>query len=356
MARPDHGARAARRRRLPQPLPRDPLRVGGRLRAPVPRPGVRRRLLECGDRARRRRRAAAPVRRRGAARRPAGVHHDPEPLVPDRGAHPAAARPLAAEGGLRSCLRPRPARAGRARTTCSGAATSAASFPARCASSTSASRSSRSHERAPAPDRARRPDRRARGAQPGDGGAVGCRHPRCGARRRRRLEGRAARRRPRGGAPRRAVGAAPALGRPACARLRRVRAALLAPAAELARRRRDPPRSALRRAPRPDPGRRLLPRPPARPHAAVLAPALARARRGRGRAHGLGADRRLPGAAAVVARLRRARLVRRPARARLQGHLGAARRTGSSTPATRTTRSAGSSRASSARSPPPTSS
>ena len=127
---------------------------------------------------------------------PAGVHHDPEPLVPDRGAHPAAARPLAAEGGLRPCLRPRPARGGRARTTCSGAVTSAASFPARCASSTSASRSSRSRERAPPPDRARRPDRRARGAQPGDGGAVGRRRPRCGARRRRRLEGRAARRSP----------------------------------------------------------------------------------------------------------------------------------------------------------------
>ena len=163
VARPDHGARAARRRRLPQPLPRDRLRVGRRVRAPVPRPGVRRRLLERGDRARRRRRAAAPVRRRGAARRPAGVPDDPEPLVPDRGAHAAAARPLAAEGGLRSRLRPRPARAGRARTTCSAAATSAASSPARCGSSTSASRSSRSHERAPAPDRARRPDRRARG-------------------------------------------------------------------------------------------------------------------------------------------------------------------------------------------------
>ena len=40
---------------------------------------------------------------------------------------------------------------------------------------------------------------------------------------------------------------------------------------------------------------------------------------------GLGADRRLPGAAPVVARLRRARLVRGSARARLQGHLGAAR-------------------------------
>ena len=41
-------------------------------------------------------------------------------------------------------------------------------------------------------------DRRPRGPQPRDGGAVGCRHPRRLARCRRRLEGRAARRRPRG--------------------------------------------------------------------------------------------------------------------------------------------------------------
>ena len=154
---------------------------------------------------------------------------------------------------------------------------------------------------------------------------MGRRHPRGLPRRRRRVEGRAARRRPRGGAARRAVGAAAALGRPPRTCLRRVRARVLAAAAELAGRRCHPPRSALRRAARPDPGRRLLPRPPARPHAANLAPALARARRGRRRADRLGADRRLPGAAPVVARLRRARLVQGSARARLPGHLRAAR-------------------------------
>ena len=39
---------------------------------------------------------AAALRRRGAPGRPAGVHHDAEPLVPGRGAHAPAARPLAA--------------------------------------------------------------------------------------------------------------------------------------------------------------------------------------------------------------------------------------------------------------------
>ena len=58
------------------------------------------------------------------------------------------------------------------------------------------------------------------------------------------------------------------LGRPACARLRGLRPALLAAPAELARRRGDAARTALRRASPSDPGRRVLLRAPARSHAA----------------------------------------------------------------------------------------
>ena len=73
------------------------------------------------------------------------------------------------------------------------------------------------------------------------------------------------------------------------------------------------------------------------------------ARRGR-----LGARRRLRGAAAVVARVGRPRLVPRAARARPTRACRACRRTGCSTRATRGTRCAGSSRRSSARSRRPT--
>ena len=70
------------------------------------------------------RRGAAALRRRGAARRAARLRHDAEPLVPDRGAHAPAARPLAARAGRAPRLRPRaqalgegepPARPGRPR-------------------------------------------------------------------------------------------------------------------------------------------------------------------------------------------------------------------------------------------------
>ena len=47
------------------------------------------------------------LRRRGAARRPPRVRDDAEPLVPDRGAHAAAARPLAARRRRRPRVRPR---------------------------------------------------------------------------------------------------------------------------------------------------------------------------------------------------------------------------------------------------------
>ena len=125
----DHGARAARRRGLPAPLPRRLLRPGRRLRAALPGRVVRRRLLERGDRARRRPGAAAAVRRGGAAGRPACLPDDAEPLVPGRGAHAAAARALAARRPPRAGPTTSPARAGRATTTSSAAATSGASFP-----------------------------------------------------------------------------------------------------------------------------------------------------------------------------------------------------------------------------------
>ena len=73
---------------------------------PFAGPVVRRRLLERRDRARGRPRPAATVRGRGAARRPARVPDDAEPLVPDRGAHETATRPLAAARMRRPCLRP----------------------------------------------------------------------------------------------------------------------------------------------------------------------------------------------------------------------------------------------------------
>ena len=110
-----------------------------------------------------------------------------------------------------------------------------------------------------------------------------------------------------------------ALGRPARARLRRDRRPLLAAAAELARTARRPQRGQLFAA-RHDLipvaayflGRLLVLTP------RDVAARLARARRRRGRGDRLGARRRLPRAAAVVARLRRAGLVRGAARARLQ--------------------------------------
>ena len=86
-----------------------------------------------------------------------------------------------------------------------------------------------------------------------------------------------------------------------------------------------------------------------------LAPPLARARRRRRGAHRLGPGRRLPRPAAMVARLRRAGVVRGAARARLQRRsLADCRRTGSSTRVTRTIRSDASSRRSSALSRPRT--
>ena len=107
------------------------------LAAPVRGRDLRHRLLERGDRARGRRGRAAPLRRRGASRRPARLHHDAEPLVSGRGAHAAAARPLAAGCGLAPGVRPRSGSPGRSRTACSARARSPASSRARCGSSTS---------------------------------------------------------------------------------------------------------------------------------------------------------------------------------------------------------------------------
>ena len=128
-------------------------------------------------------------------------------------------------------LRPRRQGLGAGRTTCSARATCAASSPATSASSTSGSRSWRSHERRqcpPRPHRARRPRRRARAPQPRHGRAVGRRHAWHLARRRRRVEGRAARGRARRRAPRRAHSPARDVGRPARAPLRGDRPPLLA--------------------------------------------------------------------------------------------------------------------------------
>ena len=163
-------------------------------------------------------------------------------------------------------------------------------------------------------------------AQPRDGGAVGRRHPRCGSRCRGGLEGRPARSRARGRARRRAVACRCSSG-PTGSPLAYAAFVLvywLLPQG-VARRGGDAPGPALRRAPRSDPRGRLLPRPAARPDPEVLAPHLARARRRRRRGDRMGADRRLPRAAPMVAGLGRSRLVQRPARARLPGYLRAAR-------------------------------
>ena len=73
-------------------------------------------------------RGAAPLRRRGAARRAAGVHHDPESLVPGRRPHAAAASPLAARAARPPRLRARRASPGRRRTACSAPAIWRSSF------------------------------------------------------------------------------------------------------------------------------------------------------------------------------------------------------------------------------------
>ena len=207
-------------------------------------------------------------RGRGAAGRPSRFRDDAEPLVPDRGPHAAAARPLAAEGGLRSGLRPRGQGLGAREPPARERRSACGSSRARSGSSTSASRSSRSHERAPAPHRARGLRRRARAPQPRDGRAVADRHSRRLARRRRSLEGRAARR---SRSPSRCSAHASLPVQLWADRLAlayaALRAPLLAPAPELAGRIGDAPWPALRRAARPDPGRRLLPRSPARAHA-----------------------------------------------------------------------------------------
>ena len=97
---------------------------------------------------------------------------------------------------------------------------------------------------------------------------------------------------------------------------------------ELAGRRGDAARSALRRSPRPDPGRRVLSRAAARPHPCRLAPCLDRSLRRRRGGDRLGARRRLPRPPPVVARLGRTRLVRRAARARVSRPLRPARELG----------------------------
>ncbi len=95
MARAHHGARPARRRRVPRPLSGHPLRPGRRVRAALRGRRVRHRLLERGDRARGRTHTTASVRLGGAPGRSPRVHHDAEPPVSDRGAHATAARALA---------------------------------------------------------------------------------------------------------------------------------------------------------------------------------------------------------------------------------------------------------------------
>ena len=105
------------------------------------------------------------------------------------------------------------------------------------------------------------------------------------------------------------------LGRQARPRLRGRRRGLVAAAPGLARRRGDGAWRALRAPSSPDPRGRVLPRPPARPLGAAVAPPRRRARGARGRAGRVDADRRLRGTAAVVARLGRPRLVQGAARA-----------------------------------------
>ena len=138
VARAHHGARPARRRRVPRPLPGHPLRPGRRMRAPIRGRRVRRRLLERRDRARGRTRAAAPVRIRGAPRRSPRVHHDAEPPLSGRGAHAPPARALAPRCHLAPRVSRDSARSSRPTCTSSRAAASQRSFRAGSGSSTSA--------------------------------------------------------------------------------------------------------------------------------------------------------------------------------------------------------------------------
>ena len=118
----------------------------------------------------------------------------------------------------------------------------------------------------------------------------------------------------------------PPLGRPARARLRGRRRRLLAPPAGLARRRGDRAGRAVRAASPPAAASAAyFARPPARPLGRLGGAGSSCARRAGGRAGRVGAHRRLRGAAAVVARLGRPRLVSGAARARVRVPLGPAR-------------------------------
>ena len=216
------------------------------------------------------------------------------------------------------------ARALRGRTICWGPAIFGRCFRGRCASSTSACRSWRSREPSHGALRARCARRRAGAPQPCDGRVVGPGCPGGGARRGGCVEGRAARRRTRSGRVGIAVTPHLAVGRSAGTRVCGPRAHLLAPAAVVARRRRDISRGAVCGPARPAARCRLFPRPPARALRARVAARLPRACRHRCPAHAVGPGRRLRRPAAMVARLGRAGVVSRPARSRLSGPVGSA--------------------------------
>ena len=118
------------------------------------------------------------------------------------------------------------------------------------------------------------------------------------------------------------LAAAARLGRPARARVRRAGRPLLAAAPVVARRRRDGQGRAVRAPPPPASARRLRARAVRHARPGLVAPDRADDRRSRLRARGLGAGRRVPRAAPVVAGLRRARLVLAAARPRVSLPLG----------------------------------
>ena len=116
---------------LSRALPGHSLRPGRRVRPPLRGRRIRRRVLERGDRARRRPRAPAQARQRGDPGGSPRLHHDAQPPLSRRGAHAAAARPLASRTRSRTGCIEQPGRSSRPTSSCLSRRSFAALFPGR---------------------------------------------------------------------------------------------------------------------------------------------------------------------------------------------------------------------------------